>query len=394
MTQTSSSETEATDLATVSGPGSRALAIARDMHGRTMRERLWRKRQFALIVLGVFVLTMAWAMLAVKPRYTAETRFSVRGSSDVQQGSVLGKSLLSSGSSGAAGIGFVDGFAVNDFIKSRDCMMQLTKRVDLNQLLAVSKDAGSEALYRAYTAAITARFNLVEQENVVEVNAFTPEGSRKMAEAILAQAQDFVAKMDEQGVQNTLAVDANQLRRAQDEATQAANAVAAWRIANRNVDPDAEAALVLSMVGQIEQELNAARINYVKVRALGNPDHPMLVPARMQVEALERQLAEMRGRLTAGVGSQAARLKVYSQLKNAQTFADSNLSAARDAYNQAIHEMSRLRRYVGVIARPVASDVASSPNLTLYAIEGLLAGLVLAFLASLATDLTRPRRAF
>lgn len=393
MTQTSSSESGTDELVTVSDTGSRALVLARDVYGKSRRERRRRQLQFILIVLLTLAASMAWGALVVRPRYAAETRFSVRGSADGPPPSALSTSLLSSGAAGSSGgAGFVDGFAVNDFIKSRDAMTQLAKRVNLNALLNVSPQEGNEALYKAYLAAISARFNLVEQENVIEVSAFTPDGSRKIAEALLALSQDFVGKMDAQGVENTLTVDGDQLRRAQDEAMRAANAVAAWRIANRNVDPEAEAAMVLTMIGQIETELNAARINYAKVRAMQNPDHPMLVPAQMQVAALEKQLADMRGRLAAGTGSQADRLKAYSQLKNAQTFADSNLTASRDAYNQAIHEMNRLRRYVGVIARPVASDVPTSPNMVLFAIEGLLGGLVLAFLASLATDLLRPRR--
>jgi capsular polysaccharide transport system permease protein len=115
----------------------------------------------------------------------------------------------------------------------------------------------------------------------------------------------------------------------------------------------------------------------------------MLQPARLQVEALQRQLASARGRLAGGKNSEAARLRTYSQLKNAQTFADSNLTAARDAYQQSYREATRLRRYLSVIAQPVASDVASSPNLWLLALEGLLAGLVLSFLASLGFSLSR-----
>ena len=392
MTQNSSSERVANGDAGSFAAGSRALGIAREVRGKSLRDRRRGQTLFVAIVLASFVAALAWGALAVKPRYAAEARFSVRGSSATQAPSALSTSLLSSGANGSAGMGFVDGFAVNDFLKSRDSMQQLGQRVDLLKILEMSPAAGSEALYAAYTSAISAKFNLVEQENVLEVHAFSPEGSRKIADALLLQAQEFVSKMDMQGVENTLNVDASQLHQAEDQSMQAANAVAAWRTANRNVDPEAETTLVMTMIGQIEQELNTARINYGKVSALQNPDHPMLAPAGMQVAALEKQLADMRGRLVAGSSSQAARLRTYSQLKNAQTFADSNLSAARDAYQQAFRETTRLRRYLSVISRPVASDVPSSPNLWLFAVEGLLAGLVLAFLASLMIDWLRPVR--
>ncbi len=378
--------------------GSRALAIARDVRAASRRARRLREVTYLAVIVAALVAALLWGQFVIAPRYEAEARFAVRGSSpDGGQGG--GTGLLSSGTNSGigAGMGFVDGFAVNDFLKSRDCMLQLAKRLDLQKLLAAGlTDPGAhpsqEALFKAYSQAVTVRFNLVEQENVIAVDAFSPHGSQQIAGALLQLAGEFVQKMDAQGVQNTLDVDTARLREAESQAMDAANAVASWRSANRNIDPEAESAMVLQMIGQLENELNEARISYAKVQAFGNPDHPMLIPARTQVEALEKQLASARQRLAGGSDSQASRLKTYSQLKNAQTFADTNLTAARDAYQQALRETSRLRRYLTVIARPVAEDMPSSPNFGLLAIEGLLAGMLLAFALSIVLGSVRTGR--
>lgn len=380
-----------------SGPlvttGSRALVVAREVRERTLRERRLRRWTFGGIVVASVVGALAWGALVMQPRYGAETRFSVRGTSAATtSASTPVTSMLSSGSGQSSGVGFVDGFAVNDFLKSRDCMQRLAQAIDLRKMLGVNAHAGTEELYRAYQAALSARFNMVEQENVLEVRAFSPEASHKMAQGLLALALDFVQRMDKQGVESTLDVDARQLQAAEDQARQAANAVAAWRSSNRNIDPEAEATMVMTLIGQIETELNAARINYEKIRAFGNPDHPMLKPAQMQVSALEGQLAQARARLAGGTNSQASRLRTYTQLKNAETFADNNLTAARDAYQQAYRETTRQRRYLSVIAQPVASDVPTDPNLWIVALEGLLGGIVLAFLALLGLSVVRTNK--
>lgn len=369
--------------------GSRALVAAREVRERTLRESRRRRWISAAIVLACILAAVAWGALVERPRYAAETRFSVRGSSPEQAAAGGTTSLLSSGSGGSAGIGFVDGFAVNDFLKSRDCMIQLGKRVPLRQLLGVDPKASIEELYKSYRAAVNVKFFMVEQENSIEVDAFSPKDSATIASNLLTLAQQFVEKMDTQGVQNALDVDASQLQSAQVQASSAANALAAWSAAHHDVDPNAQATMYMNMISQIEQELNTARINYEKIRAFGNPDHPMLRPAQMQVAALERQLAEARGRLAGGSNSESARLRTYSQLKNAQSFADSNLTAARDAYQQSYREATRLRRYLSVIVQPVASDVPTSPDLWLLALEGLLAGLVIAFIASLGLSMSR-----
>lgn len=373
--------------------GSRALVVARGVRERALRERRQRRWIFSGIVMTCTLGALAWGVFIEHPRYAAESRFSVRGSSAAMQ-SAAGPvtSMLSTGSGGSTAVGFVDGFAVNDFLKSRDCMLRLAKSVNLQAALGVEPGAKTEELYRAYSRAIAVRFNMVEQENVVEVAAFSPESSRRIGEALLKLAQDFVERMDAQGVQNTLDVDARQLQDAEAQAVKAANAVAAWRASNRNVDPEAETTMVMTMIGQIEQELTTAKINLEKVRAFGNPDHPMLQPAQMQVNALERQLGQARQRLAGGDNSQASRMRTYTQLKNAQSFADNNLAASRDAYQQAYRETTRQRRYLSVIARPVATDEPSSPNLGILALEGLLAGLVLAFLTLLGLSLAQTSR--
>jgi capsular polysaccharide transport system permease protein len=375
--------------------GSRALAVARDLRAASRRARRIREAIYLAVIAAAVGVALLLGLFVIAPRYEAEARFGVRGSSLTGSPVSGGSGLLTTGAN-PMGTGFVDGFAVGDFLKSRDCMLQLAKRVDLPRLLQTAGSRGApgsqEALYAAYSAAVTVRFNLVEQENVIDVAAFTPDGSRQIAEALVVLAQEFVAKMDAQGVQNTLDVETARLRTAENQAIDAANAVASWRAANRNVDPEAESTMVLQMIGQLENELSTARINYAKVRAFGNPDHPMLAPARMQVEALEAQLGGARGRLAGGSNSQASRLRTFTQLKNAQTFADSNLSATRDSYQQALRETSRLRRYLTVIARPVAEDRPSSPNLGMLALEGLLVGMLLAFLLSLVLGSVRAAR--
>lgn len=367
--------------------GTRAMVYAQDLRDRVKRRQQRRRRLYAGIVAGSVVAALVYGTVLAPARYKSEAHFSVRGTAGSVSQSDGASNLLSGGAGGSSGVGFVDGFAVNGFLKSRDAMTQLSKQVDLPKMLGVSTSAGPDALYKAYDDAVDAKFNMIEQENVIEVKASSPENSRKIAEALLSMAQAFVNRLDSQGVQNALDVDAEQLRKAEGEATAASNAVAAWRASNRNVDPEAETTLVMTMIGQIEQELNTARINLTKIRAFNNPNHPMLGTAQLQVTALEKQLAQARGRLTDGGNSQAARLKTYTQLKSKETFALNNLTAAREAYQNAYRETARLRRYVSVIARPIAETKPSGPNLLLLAFEGLLVGIVLSLCASVGMGL-------
>jgi capsular polysaccharide transport system permease protein len=146
----------------------------------------------------------------------------------------------------------------------------------------------------------------------------------------------------------------------QDQAALAA--ISRWRIEHGNVDPTADATMLLNQVGLLESSLSTAEVNLVKIKALRNPDHPMLVPAQRQVDALRGRLYEIRSRLSGNGDTPAAQLKTYIELTNQQAFADSNVMQARQNYQQSFTNAMALQRYLSIIARPVSETRSSIPN--------------------------------
>src|SRR5262249_29499720 len=133
----------------------------------------------------------------------------------------------------------------------------------------------------------------------------------------------------------------------------------------------------------------AAQINLANIKALNNPNHPLLKPAEAEVAATRAKLAQTQGRLSGKGVTQAQQLRGYETLKAAQDFADSNLTTARQEYANARADALRLQRYLSVIAEPVPNDRPNSPDLPMLLLEGLAGGLVLAFVRSMAVGLVR-----
>ncbi|WP_232071740.1 sugar ABC transporter [Paraburkholderia pallida] len=368
-----------------------------------VREQALRgRRRQRLVTLGLVfvpvVLAAIYALAFAAPRFGAEARFSVRSSAVPSSVQGASGSLLSSGNGGSAVGGFVDGWAVADFIRSRDCMRQLDSKIGLRKYLAytgidplnrLSPDAGEDELYRAYLDAVDVSYNMIEQIDVLRVSAFSPADARAISNGLIELAQQFVNKMDQEGIADTLKVSKEAVARAEKEAIDARGALTDWRVRNGNIDPQAEASMLLNLSAQLEAELNTAKINLDKVRALSNPEHPMLQPAQMQVSALQKQLDEVRARMSGRGNTEASRLKSYQALLNAQTFADQNLSSARQNYQQAFIDTLRLQRYLSVIARPVPEARPGSPNTRVLLIEALAVGFVFAFAVRMAAALYR-----
>lgn len=365
-----------------------------------LRERRRQRWINALIVVAPVALALAYVCLFAIPRYEAESRFFVQSASG-QQGGAGAASLLTTGNSGGMLGGFVDGWAVADFLESRDSMRQLDQKVGLRGYLTnpswdpfnrLAEDASEDELYRAYRASVHVSFNALEQIDVLQVSAFSSEDAATLSRALIELAEKFVSTMNEKGVSDKLTVSKESVRMAEQDALAARDALTTWRTAHGNVDPAATVSMLLDLSRQLEGELSTAQIRLDKIRALNNKDHFMLKPAEMQVAALKKRLAAVRYRLSGGGNAEARQLKSYEALRNAQAFADSNLTLAQQSYQQAMTDALRLQRYLSIIAQPVPTDRPSSPRTGLLLLQALALGFVLMFIARVAMALLRGLR--
>jgi len=346
-------------------------------------------------------LAFVYASLIATPRYEAESRFFVQSASAQQGGGGATPSLLTTGNSGGMLGGFVDGWAVADFLKSRDSMQQLDEKLGLRRYLTnsgwdpfnrLSEDSSEDDLYRAYQKSVQVSFNALEQIDVLRVSAFSPEDAATISMALIELAEEFVSSMNEKGVADKLKVSEEAVKLAEQKALAAREALTAWRTEHGNIDPAATVTMLLNLSSQLEGELSSAQVHLDKVRALQNKDHFMLKPAEMQVAALEKRLASVRDRLSGDGNAEAKHLKSYESLRNAQVFADSNLTLAQQSYQQAMTDALRLQRYLSIIAQPVPTDQPSSPRTGLLMLQALALGFVLMFIVRVAMALWRGLR--
>jgi capsular polysaccharide transport system permease protein len=148
----------------------------------------------------------------------------------------------------------------------------------------------------------------------------------------------------------------------------------------------------MNQVGLEEASLSAAQLNLEKIKAMNNPDHPMLKPAEMQVQELQSRVNDLRAQMSGQGNTTATELKTYVQLTNEQTYADSNLLAARQNYQQALNNALALQRYLAVVARPVSEVVPSQPNPPLFLFLAFAVGCALAGAWTLAQGVYRSFR--
>src|SRR5690606_32657809 len=244
----------------------------RERHS-ALRERRRHRWINVLIVVAPLVLALIYAGFIATPRYEAESRFFVQSASGQQGGGGTAASLLTTGNSGGMLGGFVDGWAVADFLKSRDSMQQLDQRIGLRRYLTntgwdpfnrLSEDSSEDDLYRAYQKSVQVSFNALEQIDVLRVSAFSSEDAAMLSRELIVLAEEFVSSMNEKGVADKLKVSEEAVRLAEEKALGARDALTEWRTEHGNIDPAATVSMLLELSSQIEGELNSAQVHLDK----------------------------------------------------------------------------------------------------------------------------------
>jgi capsular polysaccharide transport system permease protein len=364
--------------------------------------RRWRRFGGLVSILIAFapaLIAAAYSFWYAPPTYTAETRFEIRGLSDGPQlltqagggstSSSGGASSVSVGSSIGGGtnpmsnFGFVDGYAVRDFLQSRDAMRRLQEKMDLAKIFRVAGGSNDDALYNAYTAAVSVRYNMIEQILVLVVRAYDPGDTVAVSKALLQIADGFVNSLNTRVLKDAMAVAEKDLAAAQTRAALARARVTAWRNANANVDPTAEASLLMNLVAQSESQLSAVQADLALINASRAHAHPRRQALEIQLANLKRRIAETRRRLGGGDARDAAnKIAAFEKLKAEQDFADSAMLFARQSVDQARVTMMRQQRYVSMISAPLASAAPSMTDKFTLIGEALIAGVALSFISS------------
>ncbi|MDZ5452475.1 hypothetical protein [Labrys sp. ZIDIC5] len=358
-----------------------------------------RRRRFSLIGLMLALLPLAltafYVFVVATPLYTAESRFAIRGG-DVQQPVGVG-GLLSSGSSGMGVSGFVDGYAVRDFLQSREAMDGLANKIDLTKMLtehpadplvSLPDKPSPDELYRAYKSLVTVRYNMIEQIVVLQVEAFTPEDSVKISNALIDLSDTFANKMNQRALDDALKVAQEEVSRSEQRSAAARLEVANWRNRNANVDPTGDLTVLTNLIGQLEAQLAAAQTDLGQLKATQG-DNPRRKSVETRIVTLRKEIDDTRQRLGGGSETVAKQLSSYESLKIAQDFADTNLASARQSLDQARVAILRQQRYVSPIAQPKADYTPTYPQKLTALGSALLVGLALAFLASVTGGLIR-----
>ena len=321
-----------------------------------------------LVVALPTLLAAVYFLLIASPRYVSEARFIVRAAAQPQPSSV-GVALQGVGLSPVQ----TDAFAVHDWMRSRDAVIELSARANLEEVLGApgadpfsrwprpGEGRTTEGLHRAFRRFVSVGYDSTTGISVLRVEAYDPEDSRRLAEALLQGGERLVNRLNERAAADAVAEGARAVDEAEARLAAVQGRLTAFRNRERFIDPQGAAEAGTQLITALSTQLATLRADRAQLAAEA-PQSPQLPSLDGRIAALSRQIAAERAKIAGEADSLAPRVSAYEDLVLERQFADRQLAEATTALVEARQEARRQALYLERVVGPGLPDEATRPR--------------------------------
>jgi capsular polysaccharide transport system permease protein len=341
-------------------------AAPRRGRGRGLWRRLGIWRWYLLLVVAPTAALGGYYATYAADIYVSEARFTVRGRSAAPAGGAIAAMM------GAPRVVSEETRAVVDYVDSHDAVSALRRTLDLvaiwrrpeadwfTELRYEAPEA--ERLLRYYRRRVTATLDQETGITTLRVQAFRPEDAQAVALRLLELSEDLVNRFSARTQQDTLRVAREEVAVAERRVLAAREAVEAFREREREVDPNRSAATALEGISRLEGLLVQTRAELAERLAFMRPDNPQVQVLRNRTEALQRQIAAERARVTQGTEALPPQLSAFERLQLERSFADQYLTSAITSLEAARAEAQRQQVFLMRVVEPNLAERALYPR--------------------------------
>jgi capsular polysaccharide transport system permease protein len=338
---------------------------------RDLRRRILASSFLLCVAVPAMLGTLYFSFLA-SDRYVSGAGFAVRGMDAGGGNDILGAvtGLASSGSTTS------DSYILLDYIRSRDLVEKLEREFPLrasfgrdgvDMLSRLDPTSEIERVVDYWRSRVSTSFAPSTGIVKFEVEAFTPEDARRLAELVLAHSKALVNDLSIRARRDALAHAEEEVAHAEARLKQALDAVRRFRETQRSIDPVGDARAQTELIGGLERQLAELKARIAALRPSVSPGAPSLRNLVRQAEALEQQISAAREGAAAGErGDDAARLSgqlaSFETLEIERSFAQKAYASAFSSLEKARIEAGRQQRYLAVYSAPAVPQHPAYPR--------------------------------
>lgn len=324
-----------------------------------VRDWLWVKRWFFLVVVLPIAITASYLYLMAADQYESEAHFVVRSTESATMpssglGSLLGLTSTSNAQNNAG--------MVSDYLQSHDAVIALGRQMNLTEMFrrpeadVLSRLSNAhptpEKLLKFYLSHVSVKFNSETGIAALTARAFRPEDAYRINKALLSLGEQRVNEMNVRSYNDSVLTARQQLKQAEDSVADVQARMTAFRQNRGDIDPQGSGESQIHMVSTLEMNLSTARAQLDAMRSLINPTSPQFVAMAARVHALEAEVARQSARMAGTGADMATSLGGYEDLKIRQDFAAKRYDAAAADLEKARADAQRQQLYVVRVVDP------------------------------------------
>lgn len=359
------------------------------------RSSRWRRHPLlsAAVVLSL-VATVYWTLIA-SDRYVSEARVIIQRS-DLASGQGMDFSSLLSG----AGSNRNDQLLMRDHMLSLDMLRKLEADLKLRQHFSTHGDWLSrlwdaEVPIEQFADHFRSRVSVELDEYAgvlsVKAQAFTPEMAQAIAAAMVADGEATMNALARALAQEQVTFLEQQVGDLKERVQTTRSAVLAYQNRKGLVSPEASAANVAAIVNRLEAQLAELQTRRNSLLGYLQPDSANVVELTLQIEAVQKQMATERARLTSPSGQTLnATVEEFQRLQLEAQFAQEVFNTALTALERGRVEATRTLKKVSVLQSASLPEYPLQPrrayNLLVFVLTAFLLAGVLQLLTAIVRD--------
>lgn len=357
----------------VKSPPPRTIAVRPTVSMAHPRRRHWLILVSFLLLVVLPSLLWGWYLWTrASDQYVSTVGFSVRKEEAAPSIDLLAGFAPLGGGSGAA-----DTDILYEYIRSQDMVEKIDAQLDLRArfgrewprdfIFAANPDDHIEELTEYWQSQIKVLYDTTSDLITLRVSAFTPEDAQQIAAAIFDESSTKINELSAIARDDTTRLTSDELNKAREELTRTRQAMTAFRMKSQIVDPEADLAGQMGVLGGLQTQLAEALVAHDLLLENAQPTDHRVTQSQQKIDALRRLIDSERGKFGAeGQGpageSYAQLMAEYEKLAVDREFAEGAYRSARIAYETALAEARRKSRYLAAHIEPKVAQSSTEPN--------------------------------
>lgn len=355
-----------------------------------------RRRTFALAGVAIALAVIYWGFLASN-RYVSEAQVVIERT-DMTAGVAMDLGALMSGASGG---NRADQLLLRAHLLSVDMLNKLDARLDLRAHYSDSgrdilsrmwgKATEQEWFHKHYLARTQVEFDDYAGVLVVRAQAYEPKMAHDIAATLLQEGELYMNELGHRRAQDQVLFLEKQVVEMGEKALATRQELLSFQNQKGMLSPQSLAETLLTTVNRLEAQLTDFRARRSSLLGYLSPSAPGVVELDMQIQGIEKQIAQEQGRLTSTKGATLNRtVEEYQRLEMKAKFAEDVYKTALVALEKGRIEALRNLKKVSILQSPTLPQYPLEPrrlyNITVFIIMALILAGIVHLLAAIIRD--------